>query len=43
MINYTSLREETQGIAFYDDKLNHLGITYTPPRSSFSNANARRD
>lgn len=41
--NCTSLREVTQGIAAYGDKLNHLHITYTPPRSTFSEANARRD
>jgi hypothetical protein len=29
--NCKSLREVTQGIAAYGDKLNHLGITYTPP------------
>ena len=43
MNNCTSLREVTQGIAAYGDKLNHLGITYTPPRSTFSEANTRRD
>jgi len=43
MNNCTSLREVTQGIAAYGDKLNHLGVTYTPPRSTFSEANARRD
>jgi hypothetical protein len=43
MNNCTSLREVTQGIAAYGDKLNHLGITYTPPRSTFSDANSRRD
>lgn len=42
MNNCTSLREVTQGIAAYGDKLNHLGLTYTPPRSTFSEANARR-
>ncbi len=42
MNNCTSLREVTQGIAAYGDKLNHLGIEYTPPRSTFSEANARR-
>ena len=42
MKNCTSLREVTQGIAAYGDKLNHVGITYTPPRSTFSEANARR-
>lgn len=42
MNNCTSLREVTQGIAAYGDKLNHVGITYTPPRSTFSEANARR-
>lgn len=42
MNNCTSLREVTQGIAAYGDKLNHLGISYTPPRSTFSEANARR-
>jgi hypothetical protein len=43
MNNCTSLREVTQGIAAYGDKLNHLGVTYTPPRSTLSEANARRD
>lgn len=43
MNNCTSLREVTHGIAAYGDKLNHLGVTYTPPRSTFSEANARRD
>lgn len=43
MNNCTSLREVTQGIAAYGDKLNHLGLNYTPPRSTFSEANARRD
>jgi hypothetical protein len=42
MNNCTSLREVTQGIAAYGDKLNHLGLHYTPPRSTFSEANARR-
>ena len=42
MNNCTSLREVTQGIAAYGDKLNHLGLTYTPPRSTFSDANGRR-
>jgi hypothetical protein len=43
MNNCTSLREVTQGIAAYGDKLNHLGLTYTPPRSTFSDANSRRN
>lgn len=43
MNNCTSLREVTQGIAAYGDKLNHLGVTYTPPRSTLSDANCRRD
>jgi hypothetical protein len=43
MNNCTSLREVTQGVAAYGDKLNHLGIAYTPPRSTFSDANSRRD
>jgi hypothetical protein len=42
MNNCTSLREVTQGIAAYGDKLIHLGLTYTPPRSTFSEANSRR-
>ncbi len=42
MNNYTSLRKVTQGTAAYGDKLNHLGITYTPPRSTLSEANAIR-
>lgn len=40
--NCTSLREVTRGIAAYADKLNHLGLTYTPPRSTLSDANGRR-
>jgi len=43
MNNCTSLREVIQGIAAYSDKLNHLGINYTPPRSTLSDANYRRD
>jgi hypothetical protein len=42
MNNCTSLREVTQGIAAYGDKLNHLGLTYTPPRSTLSDANVNR-
>lgn len=42
MNNCTSLREVTQGIAAYGDKLNHLGLNYTPPRSTLSDANIRR-
>ena len=42
MNNCTSLREVTRGIAAYGDKLNHLGITYTPPRSTLSDANIAR-
>jgi hypothetical protein len=42
MNNCTSLREVTQGFAAYGDKLNHLGLIYAPPRSTFSEANARR-
>ena len=42
MNNCTSLREVTRGIAAYGDKLNHLGITYTPPRSTLSDANINR-
>lgn len=30
MNNCSSLREVTQGIAAYGDKLNHLGVSYTP-------------
>lgn len=33
------MREVTQGIAAYGDKLNHLGLSYTPPRSTLSDAN----
>lgn len=43
MNNCTSLREVTHGIAAYGDKLNHLGLTYTPPRSTLSDANCKRD
>jgi len=42
MNNCTSLREVTHGIAAYGDKLNHLGINYTPPRSTLSDANVTR-
>jgi hypothetical protein len=42
MNNCTSLREVTHGMAAYGDKLNHLGINYTPPRSTLSDANATR-
>ncbi|CAN5155428.1 IS4 family transposase [soil metagenome] len=42
MNNCTSLREVTHGIAAYGDKLNHLGLTYTPPRSTLSDANVTR-
>ncbi|MFC3561145.1 IS4 family transposase [Pedobacter jamesrossensis] len=42
MNNCTSLREVTQGIAAYGDKLNHLGLSYTPPRSTLSDSNACR-
>lgn len=42
MNNCTSLREVTHGIAAYGDKLNHLGIDYTPPRSTLSDANITR-
>lgn len=42
MNNCTSLREVTQGIAAYGDKLNHLGLNYTPPRSTLSDANLNR-
>ena len=43
MNNCTSLREVTHSIAAYGDKLNHVGLTYTPPRSTLSDANQRRD
>lgn len=42
MNNCTSLREVTQGFAAYGDKLNHLGLSYTPPRSTLSDANVHR-
>lgn len=42
MNNCTSLREVTHGIAAYGDKLNHLGLSYTPPRSTLSDANVHR-
>lgn len=42
MNNCTSLREVTHGLAAYGDKLNHLGLTYTPPRSTLSDANVNR-
>lgn len=40
--NCMSLREVTKGMAGYGDKLNHLGVTYIPPRSTLSEANIRR-
>ena len=40
--NCTSLREVTHGIAAYEDKLNHLGLTYTPPPSTLSDAKCTR-
>lgn len=43
MNNCTSLREVTHGMAAYGDKLNHLGLDYTPPRSTLGDANQRRD
>lgn len=43
MNNCTSLREVTHGIAAYADKLNHVGLTYAPPRSTLSDANQRRE
>lgn len=43
MNNCTSLREVTQGLAAYGDKLNHVGMTYSPPRSTLSDANRQRD
>lgn len=43
MNNCTSLREVTHGIAAYGDKLNHSGLTYTPPRSTLSDANVSRN
>lgn len=43
MNNCTSLREVTHGIAAYGDKLNHLGVNYTPPRSTLSDSNTTRD
>jgi Domain of unknown function (DUF4372) len=42
MNNCTSLREVTHGIAAYGDKLNHLGLNYTPPRSTLSDAGLAR-
>ena len=42
MNNCTSLREVTHGIAAYGDKLNHLGLNYTPPRSTLSDAGLTR-
>jgi hypothetical protein len=42
MNNCTSLREVTHGIAAYGDKLNHLGLDYTPPRSTLSDSNLKR-
>ena len=38
--NCISLREVTHGIVAYGDKLNHVGVNYTPPRSTLSDANA---
>ena len=36
------MREVTHGIAAYGDKLNHLGLPYTPPRGTLSDANVNR-
>lgn len=39
----TSLREVTTGMQASMHKLNHLGMTYSPRRSTFSEANAKRN
>lgn len=41
--NCTSLREVTTGMQASMHKLNHLGMTYCPRRSTLSEANAKRD
>ena len=38
----TALREVSTGMAAYLGKLNHMGLTYTPPKSTLSDANKRR-
>jgi hypothetical protein len=38
----TALREVSTGMAAYLMKLNHLGMTYAPPKSTLSDANKRR-
>lgn len=41
--NCTLLREDNHGTAEYGDKLNHLGLDYTLPRSTLSDASKRRN
>lgn len=38
----TALREVSTGMAAYLMKLNHLGMAYTPPKSTLADANKRR-
>lgn len=40
--NCASLREITHGIAAYGDKLNHLRVNYTRPRSTLGDENVTR-
>jgi hypothetical protein len=39
----TSLREVTTGLMACEDKLNHLGLSYIPRRSTLSDANSARN
>lgn len=39
----TSLREVEMGMSICHNKLNHLGISYVPARSTLAEANIRRD
>lgn len=43
MSKCTSIREVTTGLMACDRKLNHLGMTYYPRKSTLSDANGRRD
>lgn len=38
----TSLREIVSGLGIAEGKLNHLGISYVPPRSTLSDGNKQR-
>gem|GEM_PF-4820205 len=38
----TSLREIYMGLAAFEGKLNHIGLTEAPPRSTLADANKNR-